>query len=53
MTRRGWLVRTGDEFRLEQTDGPSRHLRLTVHDLGADDAGALAADIAHAVHEVG
>lgn len=52
LTRRGWLVRTGDEFRLEPSEEPSRHLRLTVHDLDADDAATLARDIAHAVHEV-
>ncbi|NYF96718.1 aminotransferase class I/II-fold pyridoxal phosphate-dependent enzyme [Janibacter cremeus] len=53
LTRRGWLVRTGDEFRLEQTDERSRHLRLTVHDLGEEDAAALANDLADAVHAAG
>lgn len=50
LTRRGWLVRTGDEFRLEQTDDPSHHLRLTVHDLLEPDAVALATDLTEAVH---
>lgn len=53
LTRRGWLVRTGDDFRLEQTEEPSRHLRLTVHDLGDEDAATLVADIVEAVHEAG
>src|SRR5690554_3333772 len=33
LMRRGWLVRTGDGFSLTDRDTPSRHLRLTVHDL--------------------
>ena len=53
LTRRGWLVRTGDDFRLEETDEPSRHLRLTVHDLDDEDAATLATDIVAAVHESG
>lgn len=44
LMRRGWLARTGDEFRLTE-DSPSRHLRLTVHDLGDDDAGLLVRDL--------
>ena len=48
LTRRGWLVRTGDEFRLEQTDEPSHHLRLTVHDLDEDDIRSLVNDLAEA-----
>ncbi|GAA3771987.1 aminotransferase class I/II-fold pyridoxal phosphate-dependent enzyme [Microbacterium kribbense] len=47
LMRRGWLARTGDEFRLEATD--SHHLRLTVHDLDDADARRLAADLAAAV----
>ncbi|QLD13017.1 aminotransferase class I/II-fold pyridoxal phosphate-dependent enzyme [Microbacterium oleivorans] len=47
LMRRGWLARTGDEFRLS-ADEPSRHLRLTVHDLDDDDADALARDLAAA-----
>src|SRR5699024_6692213 len=46
LMRRGWLVRTGDEFRLEHSDEPSHHVRLTVHDLGEQDAATLAADLA-------
>ncbi|MGP5078826.1 aminotransferase class I/II-fold pyridoxal phosphate-dependent enzyme [Brachybacterium alimentarium] len=48
LMRRGWLVRTGDEFRLVATGAPSHHLRLTVHDLSEDDARSLAADVAGA-----
>lgn len=50
---RGWLVRTGDEFRLDAAARPSCHLRLTVHDLDDADAESLAADIADAVATVG
>ncbi|WEV79027.1 GntR family transcriptional regulator [Janibacter cremeus] len=51
LTRRGWLVRTGDEFRLEQSEEPSHHLRLTVHDLAEREAAALASDLTEAVDE--
>ncbi|GLJ78928.1 aminotransferase class I/II-fold pyridoxal phosphate-dependent enzyme [Microbacterium imperiale] len=44
LMRRGWLARTGDEFRLT-ADEPSRHLRLTVHDLDDDEADALSRDL--------
>ncbi|MGZ0067878.1 aminotransferase class I/II-fold pyridoxal phosphate-dependent enzyme [Microbacterium arborescens] len=44
LMRRGWLARTGDEFRLAD-DAPSRHLRLTVHDLNDADAALLARDL--------
>lgn len=53
LTRRGWLVRTGDEFRLEESDEPSRHLRLTVHDLDDAAAATLAEDVVAAVRESG
>ena len=53
LMRRGWLVRTGDEFRLEHSDEPSHHVRLTVHDLGEQDAVTLADDLAEAAHEAG
>ena len=53
LKERGWLVRTGDEFRLDASAGPSHHLRLTVHDLGDAEAEALAADIADAVAAAG
>ncbi|MFT3876956.1 MAG: aminotransferase class I/II-fold pyridoxal phosphate-dependent enzyme [Propioniciclava sp.] len=46
LRKRGWLVRTGGEFRLDASGGPSHHLRLTVHDLDDADADALAADLA-------
>ena len=45
LTRRGWLVRTGDEFRLAEGAPPSQHLRLTVHDLDEASAATLADDI--------
>lgn len=48
LTRRGWLVRTGDDFRLTDTEEPSRHLRLTVHDLDDEQAESLATDIVEA-----
>ncbi|MGR6741796.1 aminotransferase class I/II-fold pyridoxal phosphate-dependent enzyme [Microbacterium sp. F1-18] len=44
LMRRGWLARTGDEFRLSD-DAPSRHLRLTVHDLNDADAALLVQDL--------
>ncbi|MFC7376538.1 aminotransferase class I/II-fold pyridoxal phosphate-dependent enzyme [Brachybacterium sp. GCM10030267] len=53
LMRRGWLVRTGDEFRLGQAAAPSRHLRVTVHELEEQEADSLAADIAAAVRETG
>lgn len=49
LMRRGWLVRTGDGFSLTDSDSPSRHLRLTVHDLTSEEAQQLVADIAGAV----
>lgn len=52
LMRRGWLVRTGDEFALG--DVPARdRLRLTVHDLAAADAERLADDVAAAVRAAG
>ncbi|MDN5688078.1 MAG: aminotransferase class I/II-fold pyridoxal phosphate-dependent enzyme [Brachybacterium sp.] len=51
LMRRGWLARTGDEFRLGPTDDPSHHLRLTVHDLDEQEAATLAADLAAAARE--
>lgn len=48
LARRGWRVRTGDEFRLAP-GGPgveaSRHLRLTVHDLTGAEAQRFATDL--------
>ncbi|WP_460784410.1 aminotransferase class I/II-fold pyridoxal phosphate-dependent enzyme [Microbacterium tumbae] len=48
MMRRGWLVRTGDAFRLAELSEPSRHLRLTVHDLTDEESDALLADLVSA-----
>lgn len=44
LMRRGWLARTGDEFRLGGDD-PSHHLRLTVHDLADAEADSLVRDL--------
>ncbi|MFT4156917.1 MAG: aminotransferase class I/II-fold pyridoxal phosphate-dependent enzyme [Microbacterium sp.] len=49
LMRRGWLARTGDEFALGDRSEPSRHLRLTVHELSDDEADALVADIVAAL----
>lgn len=49
LMRRGWLARTGDEFALGDRNEPSRHLRLTVHDLSDDDADMLVADLVAAL----
>lgn len=46
LMRRGWLARTGDEFRLDDTGPSSSCLRLTVHDLDAADAARLVDDLA-------
>ena len=46
LARRGWRVRTGDEFRLvpgNPADEASRHLRVTVHGLTAEEMTRLAA----------
>jgi hypothetical protein len=50
--RRGWLARAGDDFALAGA-GPSRRLRLTVHDLDDADAERLAVDVAAAVRAAG
>lgn len=47
LMRRGWLARTGEEFRLG--GAPSAHLRMTVHDLADADAERLADDVAAAL----
>jgi len=46
LMRRGWLARTGDEFRLDDAAPASSCLRLTVHDLDAADAARLVDDLA-------
>jgi DNA-binding transcriptional MocR family regulator len=51
LMRRGWLVRSGDEFALSPS-GPSQRLRLTIHELQDHDADQLAADLAAAVNTV-
>ncbi|GHE24023.1 aminotransferase class I/II-fold pyridoxal phosphate-dependent enzyme [Streptomyces capillispiralis] len=51
LLRRGWLARTGDSFVLHP-QAASAHLRLTVHQLGDDQAVLLADDLAEAVGEV-
>ena len=48
LMRRGWLARPGDEFLLDETAGPSRHLRLTVHDLTDAESARLVDDLAAA-----
>ncbi|ERK69825.1 hypothetical protein N136_03855, partial [Leifsonia aquatica ATCC 14665] len=48
LMRRGWLARTGDEFLLAELPAPSRHLRLTVHDLTEEEASRLLDDLADA-----
>ena len=52
LMRRGWLARAGDDFVLGES-GPSRRLRLTVHDLDDADAERLASDVAAAVRAAG
>lgn len=48
LMRRGWLVRAGDEFVLED-EHAARHLRITVHDLSDADLQRLASDLAAAI----
>ncbi|GAA3946716.1 aminotransferase class I/II-fold pyridoxal phosphate-dependent enzyme [Microbacterium soli] len=45
LMRRGWLVRTGDEFRIDEASPASDCLRLTVHDLDDDDTARLLRDL--------
>lgn len=45
LMRRGWLVRTGDEFGIDETSPASDHLRLTVHDLTDADTARLLDDL--------
>ena len=45
LMRRGWLARPGDEFLLDEAAGPSKHLRLTVHDLTDAEAARLIDDL--------
>lgn len=48
LMRRGWLARTGDEFQLAEHPEPSHHLRLTVHDLTAEERARLLDDLVDA-----
>jgi DNA-binding transcriptional MocR family regulator len=48
LMRRGWLARTGAEFALRERSGPSRNLRLTVHDLSPEESERLLDDLAEA-----
>ncbi|AAT88925.1 transcriptional regulator [Leifsonia xyli subsp. xyli] len=48
LMRRGWLARTGDEFLLAEQPPPSRHLRLTVHDLSDQETAHLLDDLVSA-----
>jgi DNA-binding transcriptional MocR family regulator len=52
LARRGWLVRTGDEFRLAPEGEPSRHLRATVHGLDEAEAERFAEDLLEAIGQV-
>lgn len=45
LMRRGWLVRTGDEFHIDAAAPASEHLRLTVHDLSDADRARLLDDL--------
>jgi DNA-binding transcriptional MocR family regulator len=47
LMRRGWIARTGDSFALGTESGAER-IRLTVHELDTDAAGALADALATA-----
>lgn len=51
LMRRGWLVRSGDDFALGDAAAPPR-LRLTIHDLTDAEADRLADDVAAAVQSV-
>ncbi|MFC5993508.1 hypothetical protein ACFQE5_04670 [Pseudonocardia hispaniensis] len=48
LMRRGWLVRTGDTFRLD-SGADATHLRLTVHTLDDAALDRLATDLADAI----
>ncbi|BDZ38228.1 hypothetical protein GCM10025863_08420 [Microbacterium suwonense] len=50
LMRRGWLVRTGDEFRIDEASPASDHLRLTVHDLSDEETSRLLDDLESAAH---
>ena len=52
LARRGWRARTDDEFRFDPGaagDDAAGHLRVTVHDLTADERRRLVEDLAAAL----
>lgn len=51
LMRKGWLARTGDEFRLDADT--THHLRLTVHDLDDAEAARFADDLVEAAIRTG
>ena len=48
LARRGWLVRPGSEFALEDESAGGRHVRVAVHDLDDAELRRLADDVAAA-----
>lgn len=48
LARRGWLVRPGSEFTLEDESAGGRHVRVTVHNLDDAELRCLADDVAAA-----
>ena len=46
LAERGWIVRSGDEFRVSPDAPPSHRLRVTAHELDDDEQDALARAIA-------
>lgn len=53
LTRRGWLVRPGDEFRFADQAAVSHRVRLTVHSLTGAEADSLANALIASVVEAG
>ena len=51
LAARGWLVRAGDDFRVEDPDAVSSRLRITAHALTDAEAARLAADLVASVEE--
>ncbi|WP_110588888.1 aminotransferase class I/II-fold pyridoxal phosphate-dependent enzyme [Microbacterium suaedae] len=51
LRRRGWLARSGDEFRVAPDAPASTYLRVTAHQLDEDAAAELAAAIAASAKE--
>ena len=44
--KRGWLVRDGAEFSLDHTDDAVEHIRVTIHQLSAEQVDHFVADLA-------